>query len=92
MAEIQAFGPDVEVAPKNAYVSLKRKKQFVTLQPATETRFKIGVNLKGQEPEGKPEAITSAGAMCSHKMNLTGEGELDKEVVEWLRKAYKKTR
>ncbi len=53
MAEIQTFGPDVEVAPKNVYVSLKRKKQFATLQPATKTRFEIGINLKGHEPEGR---------------------------------------
>ncbi len=28
--------------------------------------------------------------MCSHKMNLADESELDKEVVAWPRKAYKK--
>lgn len=90
MAEIQTFGPDVEVLPKNAYVSLKRKKQFATLQPATKTRFEIGINLKGQEPQGKLEAIISAGAMCSHKIALTDEKELDKEVLEWIRKAFEK--
>lgn len=48
LKKIQAFGKDIEVAPKNAYVSLRRKKQFAILQPATKTRFEIGLNLKGQ--------------------------------------------
>jgi predicted transport protein len=71
MDEIRKFGKDVEVAPKNAYVSLRRKKQFAILQPATKTRFEIGVNLKGQDAKGKLETINSANAMCSHKINIT---------------------
>ncbi|HEY0899357.1 MAG TPA: DUF4287 domain-containing protein [Sphingobacteriaceae bacterium] len=88
MAEILSFGQDVEVAPKNAYVSLRRKKQFATLQPATKTRFEIGINLKGQAAQGKLEEIKSANAMCSHKMNLTGDNDLDSEVLRWIRTAY----
>ncbi|WP_257667911.1 DUF4287 domain-containing protein [Parapedobacter tibetensis] len=88
MTEIQKFGEDIEIAPKNAYVSLRRKKQFATLQPATKTRFEIGINLKGQEPEGKLEAINSTNAMCSHKINLANISDIDKEVIDWIKAAY----
>lgn len=88
MQEVLKFGDDVEVAPKNAYVSLRRKKQFAILQPATKTRFEIGINLKGKSAEGKLEAINSANAMCSHKINLSSVDEIDAEVINWLKAAY----
>lgn len=85
---VKAFGADVEIAPKNNYVSLRRKKQFALLQPATKTRYEIGINLKGQDPQGKLEAITTANAMCSHKINLAVPEDIDEEVLQWLRLAY----
>ncbi len=90
IVEIQKFGKDVEIAPKNAYVSVRRKKQFTILQPATKTRFEIWVNLKGEAQKGKLEAINSANAMCSHKINLTDIKDIDAEVIQWLKTAYDK--
>lgn len=88
MEAISAFGNDIEVAPKNAYVSLRRKKQFAILQPATQTRFELSINLKGQEPSGKLEVITASNAMCSHKINLQSQSDIDDEVIAWVKKAY----
>jgi len=88
MSEIGKFGNDIEIAPKNAYVSLRRKKQFAILQPATKKRFEIGINLKGHEPKGKLEAINTANEMCSHKINLADSKDIDKEVIEWIKTAY----
>lgn len=85
--EIVKFGKDVEIAPKNTYVSLRRKKQFAILNPATKTRFEIGINLKGQAPKGKLEAEKN-NAMCSHKINLTAATDIDKEVIGWIKTAY----
>jgi predicted transport protein len=89
MSEILKFGNDIEIAPKNAYVALRRKKQFAMLQPATKTRFEIGLNLKGEPNNGK---LVSAGSnlMCSHKINLTSEEDIDKEVVKWIRESYER--
>jgi hypothetical protein len=90
MGEILLFGNDIEIAPKNAYVSLRRNKQFALLQPATKTRFEIGIILKGQLPSGKLEAITASNAMCSHRINLAGIEEIDQEVMDWIKAAYDK--
>lgn len=85
---VSEFGDDIEVAPKKAYVSLRRKKQFAMLQPATKSRFEISLNLKDQESKGKLEVITTPKAMCSHKIKLVDESELDEEVLAWIKKSY----
>lgn len=87
ITDIKSFGNDIEIAPKNAYVSLRRKKQFATLQPATKTRFEIGINLKGQEPTGKLEA-EKPNSMCSHKIKISDIKEIDMEIMNWIRTAY----
>jgi hypothetical protein len=86
IADISKFGNDIEIAPKMANVSLRRKKQFALLSPVTKTRFEIGINLKGQEPSGK--LLPSGNAMCTHKINLTDIGDIDQEVMDWIHKAY----
>lgn len=87
MSEIMAYGNDIEIAPKNTYVSLRRKKQFAILNPATKTRFEIGINLKGQEPTGKLQA-EKPNSMCSHKISVAGMEDVDKEIRQWIKKAY----
>jgi predicted transport protein len=87
ISEIQTYGKDIEIAPKNTYVSLRRKKQFAILNPATKTRFEIGINLKGQEPKGKLEE-EKPNSMCSHKINIAEIKDIDKEVFEWIKTAY----
>ncbi|RDC55711.1 DUF4287 domain-containing protein [Pedobacter chinensis] len=87
ISEIQDFGNDIEIAPKNTYVSLRRKKQFAILNPATKTRFEIGINLKGQEPKDKLEA-EKPNAMCSHKISLADIKDIDNEIIGWIKTAY----
>ncbi len=87
IVEIEKFGGEFEIAPKKTYVSLKRKKQFVILNPASKTRFEIGFNLKGVEPKGKLE-LEKPNGICSHKINLTDIKEIDKEVIAWVKMAF----
>lgn len=87
--EVSKFGKDVEIAPKKAYVSLRRKKQFAMLIPATKTRYEIGISLKGQEEMGVLVA-EKPGSMCTHKIKFGSLKEANKEVIAWIRKAYDK--
>lgn len=84
------FGNDIEVAPKKAYVSLRRKKQFACLKPASKTRFELELIIKGQEACGILESITGAGAMCTHKIKLESVQQITDEVTHWAKIAYEK--
>ncbi len=86
--KISNFGNDFEIAPKKAYVSLRRSKQFALIQPSTKTRVDVGINLKGKEPTEKLEASGSFNAMVSHRVRLTDVKQIDKELMAWLKEAY----
>lgn len=86
--EIRRFGGDVEIAPKRAYVSVRRSKQFAILQPSTKTRLDVGINLKGAPPSGRLEASGSFNAMVSHRVRVESAAAVDAELVGWLRRAY----
>jgi hypothetical protein len=85
IATVRGFGGDVELAPKQAYVSLRRAKQFATVGPASGGRLEIGLNLKDTEPSGRLER---AGGMCTHRVRLDDPEAFDGEVRDWLRDAY----
>ncbi|WP_291844622.1 DUF4287 domain-containing protein [Maricaulis sp.] len=85
---VEAFGEDVELAPKKAYVSLRRARQFGLVQPSTKTRLDLGLNLKGVEPSGRLEASGAFNAMCTHRVRLDTVDAIDGEVLGWLRQAY----
>jgi hypothetical protein len=85
---VQAFGKDVDLAPKKAYVSLRRSKQFGLLQPSTATRVDVGLNLKGVPAKGRLEASGSFNSMCTHRVRIESPGEIDAELLSWLKQAY----
>jgi hypothetical protein len=68
--------------------SLRRQKQFAIIQPSTATRVDPGINLKQLEPNGRLEAAGSFNAMVSHRVRLCRPGDVDAEVLAWLKKAY----
>ena len=86
MEAINKFG-EFEIAPKKGYVSLRRKKQFAMLGPATQTRFEVGLNMKDVKATARLNALPPGG-MCQYKVNLTEAKEVDKELIDWIKQAY----
>ena len=88
VAEVARFGPDVEIAPKKANFSVRRRKQFALIQPSTRTRIDVGLILKSRDPKGRLEPSGSFNAMFTHRVKLASIDEIDAELLEWLREAY----
>jgi len=86
MAKINAFGA-FETSPKKTYVSLRRKKQFAMLGPATNTRVELGLNIKSL-PANDRLVEQAAGGMCNYKVKLTTVGDVNAELVKWVRAAF----
>jgi hypothetical protein len=86
MAAIREFGP-FEEAPKKTYISLRRKKQFAMVGPATNTRVEVGLNMKGEPATDRLQELP-AGQMCNYKVKLTAPDEVDADLIAWMRKAY----
>jgi hypothetical protein len=86
MAAINKFGP-FEIAPKKNYISLRRKKQFAMIGPATKTRVEVGINLKDLTSTARLIELP-AGGMCQYKVNVSAVGEVDKELIAWVKQAY----
>jgi hypothetical protein len=86
MAAIADFGP-FEIAPKKSYLSLRRKKQFAMVGPATRTQVEIGLNAKGLTG-GDRLKTQKPGGMCQFKVRISSPDEVDEELVGWIRSAY----
>lgn len=86
MARVAGFG-SFESAPKKAYVSLRRKKQFAMIGPATKDSIEIGLNARDlpAHPRLKPQA---PGGMCQATTRLSSLADLDAQLEGWLRQAY----
>lgn len=88
ISELMKFGNDIEIAPKKAYVSLRRKKQFAIIQPSTKTRVDVGINIKGRETTERLETSGSFNGMVSHRVRITEDKEVDKNLINWLKEGY----
>lgn len=86
LRRLEELGP-FEIAPKKAYVSLRRQKQFATVGPATNTRVEVGLNMKGIAATTRLEALPPGG-MCQYRVKLTSPADVDAELVAWIRTAY----
>lgn len=86
LAAVRGFGA-FEEAPKKGYVSLRRKKQFAMVGPATKDSIEIGLNLKDLEPHARLKLLPPGG-MCQATTRLGAAGDIDAVLVGWLRRAY----
>jgi len=86
MKVVQGFG-DFEAAPKKAYVSLRRKKQFAMVGPATKDSIEIGLNAKDLPAHARLK-VQPPGGMCQATTRITSASEIDAPLKAWLKQAF----
>jgi hypothetical protein len=85
-AQIDKLGT-YEKAPKKAYISMRRKKQFAMLGPATRDEIELGLNARNLAASGRLKALPPGG-MCQYAVRLSSASEIDAELLAWVRAAY----
>jgi hypothetical protein len=86
MLQVKAMGA-FEEAPKKSYISLRRKKQFAMVGPATKDSVEIGLNAKDLPTHARLK-LQPPGSMCNATTRITNAAEVDALLQGWLRMAY----
>lgn len=86
MKLVAGFGA-CEQAPKKTYISLRRKKQFAMLGPATKDQIEVGLNAKDL-PAHPRLKVLPPGGMCQATTRLASLKDVDPTLKGWLKQAY----
>lgn len=86
MQAVRALG-DFEEAPKKTYISLRRKKQFLMVSPATKDSIEIGLNAKDL-PAHPRLKVQPPASMCQATTRIGSPAEIDADLKAWLKRAY----
>ena len=90
LSVVKDFGNDVTVTPKKTSVSVIRKRQFVLIKPATKTRIDLGLKLPEKATTDRLGNSGPFGTMCTHRVQITSEKDIDQELIGWMKEAYTK--
>jgi len=84
------LGTDVTVWPCRTQVTLKRRRQFAWIKPATNTRIDLGLALPDVKPTVRLLDIpgTDEKDRVRLRIPIARRGEIDDEVKRWLKTAY----
>jgi hypothetical protein len=83
------YGADVTIAPHKSYIVLHRKKTFALIKTSTRDRLDLGLKLPCHEAmERLPDACGFGSGSITHRLSLHEAGDINGEVLTWLRAGY----
>ena len=84
---LPTLGP-VTVRARKTIVSLvSPRRTFAVVQATTRTRVDLGLRLENTAPGGRLQVARNMGG-ATVRIALTGPGDVDDEVRDWMRRAY----
>ena len=87
MARVLSLGSDIEIAPKKGYLSIRRRKQFAMIKPASK-HVDLGLILPTTPAAGRLESAATFNALFSHRVRIRSIEDIDDELVRWLGESY----
>jgi len=89
LAALPPLGPVTVQARKTIVSLVSPRRTFAAVQATTKSRVDLGLRLVDVKPEGRLLAARNINVGAVNLMvALTGPGEVDEEVLGWLRRAY----
>jgi len=89
LAAMPSLGPVTAAARKTCVSLVSPRRTFAAVQATTKSRVDLGLRLDGVEPAGRLlVAKNIASGTINLRIALNGPGEVDEEVIGWLRRAY----
>jgi hypothetical protein len=84
-----ALGPVTAAARKTCVSLVSPRRTFAAVQATTRSRVDLGLRLDGVDPGGRLLVARNIGSgTINLRIALSGPGEVDEEVIGWLRRAY----
>lgn len=91
-AKVGQFGKDVKISPAASYLNLQRGGKKFGIVQVSGKRLDIGIKLKGTSAEGRFAEAGSWNAMVTHRVQIEEAGQIDGEVIDWLKRAYEQAK
>ena len=89
LALLPALGPVTVQARKTIVSLVSPRRTFAVVQATTRTRVDLGLRLENTAPGGRLQvARNMGGGGATVRIALTGPGDVDDEVRDWMRRAY----
>lgn len=83
------LGSDVQIYATKNQVTIRRVRLFAIVKPVGTDRVELGLVLPTAHAGHRLQASTSRlNDRITHTVTLTSAGEVDREVVDWIRTAY----
>ena len=84
------LGEDVTVSPGKTIIPFYRNHVFAQVKPTTQTRVDLGLCLRGVKPSGRLVATggEAKGDRITHRIGISSMKDIDREVRDWLKRAY----
>lgn len=87
MAVVRGVGPEIEIAPKKGYLSLRRRTQFAMVKPAAK-HVDLGLVLPGVAAGERLESAATFNALFTHRVRVRSVDDVDAELITWIGDAY----